>query len=209
MKKKIPIERISKTFLILNNLKLKICVIYGKKDLKTDKRISSTFLYEYSTSKYFGGNTNLLGVTLETSDFLILEIHENKNKEAVYLSYPHIFRFKKLIEKGIEWLTSKEYEDLYYLNFQNQLSLTMNKKKASIRNLPNGNYISILPSIIDYEQTEIKKSILFILNDNLSVNLDLRQLYTLNYTIEKFDLFLYAQSLTNYVELLRLRKKKK
>lgn len=203
-----PILRLSKSFMLKNVVK------FGSRQYQTNKRVDSLKELSYASNKY--DDRNYVGkLILETSNFLVFSYYKSRQESLeIYTSYPHITNIKNVfndIEK-----TALD-NDVFCDIGDDKLEIGMKYKdySGSIKNLPNGNTITLYYSIMNdpdnstsFKPIEIPAVTFLFMNSSVklfeTISFDTFQ-YLVDF-INNFNLLLSSQNLTNFAYLNRIAK---
>lgn len=194
-----PVEYINKTiYQITSRFKLKHQVKFGRKNQKGD-RMDAIFKYDYDSENY-NSKMSLSSINLDTSDFLVLEYKpSNEETASIFLSYPHIYNFLRILKQSLNWFYSSKYDDMFiYKNDEVQFN-DKYKKLVFRTDVTVGQKIfAIKPSLVErYDIYE--EGVIVFLDNEYSVSLDVFELEALYNTIKNFDLYQSSVALANFV----------
>ena len=203
-----PILRLSK------NLILKNVVRFGSRQYQTNKRVDSLREISYSSNKY--DNYNYVGkLTLETSNFLVFSYYKSKEENLeIYTSYPHLLNIKNTF-KTIERTAIEE--QVFYEIDDDRLGISEEYKnyRETIKNLPNGNTITLFYSVINdpinstsFKTIEIPAVTFLFMNNNVKFQetISFEVFQWLVDFMNDFNLLLSSQNLTIFAYLNRITK---
>ena len=193
------VEYITKTvYNIARNFKLKHQVKFGSAD-SAKQRKDPVYASVYTSQQYLH-EEDLMSIIIDTSDYLIMDYRESKDKNiSIYLSYPHLYTMKRFLKSCLEWFYSAEYADMFiekkneikfnskYADVQESNSYTIDQKVVRIR-----------PSIVERDDI-YDEGVIMNLNDDYLVSLTVTELESLYNTISNFDLYQSSLILTHYV----------
>lgn len=194
-----PIEYINKTICnITSRFKIKHQVKFGKKNHKGNRN-DPVYLYEYDSENY-DEKQKLSGCNLDTSDYLILEYSNDDNEKiCIYLSYPHIYNFKIILKKALNWFYNKKYEDMFIENDDElKFNSKYKKQRLSTNITVDKKIFSIRPSVVQKDEVYCEGVIVSFCEGEALFTLDLYELENLYDVINNFNLYQSSLILTNF-----------
>lgn len=198
------IERITRTvFTPTYGFKIKHQVSFGVKNESDQKRRGELNKYDYTSSRY-SDVTRLTSLSLETSDYLVLEktsyIGSAQDKQQILISYPHLYRFKRMLRDAVSWFNDPIFANVFiYKN--NEVFINPEYKNLSTEayRLTGNSKIIITPHLLQIENEMYEGVIMYMNSYNTYVELTIDQLEALYDFVDSFRLYEASQLLINYV----------
>jgi hypothetical protein len=183
------VERIEKVmFQVGANFTVKNSVSTGTKG-KDNVKLHPIYARNYNSTKY-SDKSSLEAINIRTSDFLVFAFNDfqNRKNEEIYISYPHMVGLLNTIEQAVAMVNTP---DMFTGN-------GVNPKYSDVvlKTPPLGGQktIAIIPHVIQHDQNTVRGVMMFLNTEDTYVEVDINNLNTLHYILNKFDL--YASSAT-------------
>jgi hypothetical protein len=198
MAKEVPVEYINKTiYTVCRGLKLKHQVKFGRKDQK-GTRTNGTYVSTYESHSY-DLPTTVSSVYIDTCDYLVLDYREGKDQRlSIYLSYPHLYTLKLLLQKAIKWFTV--YADKLYIYTDDEIRFNSKYKKLKVStdNTIDHKTITLRPNVIE-KRDAYMAGVYVHLNDEYITTMSADELMAFNDVIQQFDLYQNSLMMTTYM----------
>lgn len=195
MAKKRPIDNIEKTiYFPTDGLVIKHIVRLGSVDSKDKSRKDDLNTTDYKTKKY-SNCSNVSSVYLNSSDYLVFEYigrdRVKGERNAVFMSYPHLERVKRSLNQAFKWFSSTRYEDLFLEGKGGVLKLNKKYKDEEIYidSLGDNSWLILKPAVVTIDEEEYQGLLLFISSQYKIVEMNFHQLLALIDFMEHFDLY--------------------
>lgn len=186
-------------------LVIKHQVVFGDKDIRSQKRKSELFQYEYATDKY-SDVTEVSNITLDTSDFIVFERtsgNREVDSEQVYVSYPHLFKVRSGLKKAMRWFYDDEYENIY-IHSDNDIVFNSDfaKERVEMYGLVKNKTIVLRPTVVEIEDQLYEGVTMHLNSMDVYVEMTLDQLESIYDFFQYFDLYLSSIMVADYVSRL-------
>lgn len=198
--KKLELEKVEKIICFpVEDLIMKHVVQLGKKTFirgKT-KRAGDYSTYTFTTKKY-NTNTEVLGMSISSSDYIVLEHNSKITKyNAVYISYPHLYKVNKAFNKVLTFFDKKLYPDLFIEQNKKYFIFNINKYKTDdiiyidIKDLGANTALTIYPFKARNSNNKVKNYIRLVLNNdkNLIIDFTVEEFKNFKTIFSQFDLY--------------------
>jgi hypothetical protein len=178
------VERIEKVmFQVGAHFTVKNSVSTGTKG-KDNVKLHPIYSRSYNSTKY-SDKSSLEAINIRTSDFLVFAFNDfqNRKNEEIYISYPHMIGFLNTIEQAVAMVNTP---DMFTAN-------GVNPKYSDVvlKTPPLGGQktIAIIPHVIQHDQNTVRGVMMFLNSEDTYVEIDINNLNTLHYILNKFDLY--------------------
>jgi hypothetical protein len=190
MSKLTNVEKIEKVlFTIGSNFSVKNAVITGTKG-KDNIKLNPIYSREYNSTKY-SDKSQLEQITVRTSDYIVLSYNDFQNRvnEEIYISYPHMSFFLEKLEEAVRMVNTP---DMFK---GNNINPKYQDLVIKLDNLGGQKSIAFIPHVIQNDQNYSYGVLLFLNSDEVYIEIDANNLYTLYYILKDFNLNLNSSIL--------------
>jgi len=183
-------------------LKLKHVVTLGSKD-KNNGRKEEYYIYQYKSEKYINKN-KLCRLKCSSSEYLVLEPSRNQDLDiSFYMSYKHIFAFKKFLKACIKWF--EDYDDII---IETKDDIIFNSKYDNLMEISdpflNEMKLKAIPDLVEDDEYYSEGIILY-LSQSVYFTMTLMELESLYDFLSTFNLYQSTLTLIEYYNSLMNR----
>jgi hypothetical protein len=185
------VEKVEKTiFTVGSHFTVKNTVTTGVKG-KDNVKLNPVYTRQYNSQKYSDKST-LEQMTIRTSDYIVMAYNDFQNKinEEIYISYPHMPEFIRILGQAVQMVST---EDMYVGNDVNPKYKDLVLRPAV--SMGGQKSFAVIPHVIQRDQSVERGILLFLNSEEIYVEIDANNLYTMWYILEKFDLYLNSSLL--------------
>lgn len=183
-------------------LSLKNAVTLGKKN-KSGSKLDPIYVSTYESQKYVN-HKYLQGIYVNSSDYFVVSYSNKNTFEEIYMSYPHIHKFDKMIKGLIKIIKDgmpKFNNNKPFIYRDNELYFNQEYKDViiNVKNLIGGKSISAYLDVInvgDNYREGYDRGVVMLINDQDNVvELSLDALESISYFMDRFSLLNSSQNL--------------